>query len=126
MYPKHPVASGRGANPKLTVITPRRLASFNFADVGNNNRSLSIKQSIVAEPVGNHSHLLLSVDVGLAISCESEGQQLTLSKLISAHLFLYSTGWQFNRFFDRLNHGLNHLISVTDVLGHDLGGKKPY
>ena len=59
MYPKHPVASGRGANPKLTVITPRRLASFNFADVGNNNRSLSIKQSIVAEPVGNHSHFCL-------------------------------------------------------------------
>ena len=37
-------------------------------------------------------------------------------------------GWQFNRFFDRLNHGLNHLISVTDELGqdlgHDLGGQK--
>ena len=30
-------------------------------------------------------------------------------------------GWQFNRFFDRLNHGLNHLISVTDALGDDLG-----
>ena len=41
------------------------------------------------------------------------------------------SGWQFNRFFDRLNHGLNHLISVTDALGddlglgHDLGGQKP-
>ena len=40
------------------------------------------------------------------------------------------SGWQFNRFFDRLNHGLNHglnhLISVTDALGHDLGGQKTY
>ena len=42
-----------------------------------------------------------------------------------------AAGWQFNRFFDRLNHGLNHLISVTDALGdnlglgHDLGGQKP-
>ena len=43
---------------------------------------------------------------------------------------LYRSGWQFNRLFDPLNHGLNHLISVTDVLGHDLGhdlgGQKTY
>ena len=38
----------------------------------------------------------------------------------------HGTGWQFNRCFDRLNHGLNHLISVTDALGHDLGGQNTY
>ena len=39
-------------------------------------------------------------------------------------VFRLGSGWQFNRFFDRLNHGrnhgLNHLISVTDALGGEV------
>ena len=35
-------------------------------------------------------------------------------------------GWQFNRLFDRLNHGLNHFTVLGDDLGHDLGGQITY
>ena len=36
------------------------------------------------------------------------------------------SGWQFNRLFGHLNHGLNHFTELGDDLGHDLGGQITY
>ena len=39
---------------------------------------------------------------------------------------IHGSGWQFNRLFGRLNHGLNHFTVLGDDLGHDLGGQITY